>query len=199
LAALRAGLVAEPMRQDLRLMLLEVLANRGAEHDFVEEALVAKTLFGSDSVLWQLAGELAHSLKPVPALFDTSEPALDESADPKFGEASLPSTEPEAVIPDAEPVSAEPSVSADAIWQDEPAAPVGEVAPMAPADPEPAESARSASWAARRQTLEERREHPPEPTPSLEPYRDGLKALETLYAKWGADNGVTGKKLPTKR
>ena len=66
---LREGLTREPMRQDVRLRLLEILARNNEQHAFVEEALVAKTLFGVNSPLWQRTTELAHTLDPVPDLF----------------------------------------------------------------------------------------------------------------------------------
>jgi hypothetical protein len=210
LAALRAGLVSEPLRQDLRLSLLEVLANRGAENEFVEEALVARTLFGSDSVLWQLAGELAHSLQSVPPLFRVAATVPDPS---KEEPAVVPARSDAAAVPRAvnsTPVAparnvGQPGASAQALTVG--TVPGDEVvlqAESAPATPnEPllqieSDSKATPTWASRRLSLEERRNQPPQ-VPSLAPYRDGLKALETLYAKWEAENGVTGKRLPRKR
>ncbi|WP_145985845.1 FimV family protein [Aquitalea magnusonii] len=70
LEILREGLVREPMRQDLRYKLLEVLAMQSDKEGFVAEATTARGIFGKDSTLWMRVCELGHTLAPEHPLFD---------------------------------------------------------------------------------------------------------------------------------
>lgn len=70
LEILREGLVREPMRQDLRYKLLEVLAMQSDKEGFVAEATTARGIFGKDSTLWMRVCELGRTLVPDHPLFD---------------------------------------------------------------------------------------------------------------------------------
>ncbi|WP_159875635.1 FimV family protein [Aquitalea denitrificans] len=70
LEILREGLVREPMRQDLRYKLLEVLAIQSDKDGFVAEATTARGIFGKDSTLWMRVCELGRTLVPDHPLFD---------------------------------------------------------------------------------------------------------------------------------
>ncbi|WP_199731003.1 MULTISPECIES: FimV family protein [Aquitalea] len=70
LEILREGLVREPMRQDLRYKLLEVLAMQPDRDGFIAEATTARGIFGKDSTLWMRVCELGRTLAPEHPLFD---------------------------------------------------------------------------------------------------------------------------------
>ena len=70
LEILREGLVREPMRQDLRYKLLEVLAMQPDKDGFIAEATTARGIFGKDSTLWMRVCELGRTLAPEHPLFD---------------------------------------------------------------------------------------------------------------------------------
>ena len=70
LEILREGLVREPMRQDLRYKLLEVLSMQSDKEGFVAEATTARGIFGKDSTLWMRVCELGRTLVPDHPLFD---------------------------------------------------------------------------------------------------------------------------------
>ena len=68
---LREGLVREPLRQDLRYKLLEVLAMMPDKDGFIAEATTARGIFGKDSTLWMRVCELGRTLAPEHPLFET--------------------------------------------------------------------------------------------------------------------------------
>jgi|GEM_PF-6072471 len=75
---LREGLVREPMRQDLRYKLLEVLAMQPDKDGFIAEATVARGIFGKDSTLWMRACDLGRVLAPEHPLFVTADTGVHE-------------------------------------------------------------------------------------------------------------------------
>jgi pilus assembly protein FimV len=78
---LREGLVREPMRQDLRYKLLEVLAMMPDKDGFIAEATTARGIFGKDSTLWMRVCELGRNLAPEHPLFDTQPVAVASPID----------------------------------------------------------------------------------------------------------------------
>ncbi|MDF0607070.1 pilus assembly protein FimV [Neisseriaceae bacterium TC5R-5] len=69
LSILREALLADPMRQDLRYKLLEVLAAQQDKAAFIAEATATKQRFGPDSTLWQQVCELGRRLDQSNILF----------------------------------------------------------------------------------------------------------------------------------
>ncbi|WP_239689496.1 pilus assembly protein FimV [Aquitalea pelogenes] len=78
---LREGLVREPMRQDLRYKLLEVLAMMPDKDGFIAEATTARGIFGKDSTLWMRVCELGRTLAPEHPLFDMQPVAVASPID----------------------------------------------------------------------------------------------------------------------
>ena len=78
---LREGLVREPMRQDLRYKLLEVLAMMPDKDGFIAEATTARGIFGKDSTLWMRVCELGRTLAPEHPLFETTPVAMASPID----------------------------------------------------------------------------------------------------------------------
>ncbi|UTH73815.1 FimV family protein [Chromobacterium sp. IIBBL 290-4] len=72
---LREGLDKEPMRQDLRYKLLEVLASQPDKEEFLKEVAVTKGMFNKDSTMWMRVCELGRNEVPGHPLFDALEPA----------------------------------------------------------------------------------------------------------------------------
>ncbi|QEL55560.1 type IV pilus assembly protein FimV [Chromobacterium paludis] len=69
---LRDGLDKEPMRQDLRFKLLEVLAAKPDKDEFLQEAVTAKGMLSPDSTLWQRICELGKAAVPGHPLFEAA-------------------------------------------------------------------------------------------------------------------------------
>ncbi|MTD33779.1 type IV pilus assembly protein FimV [Paludibacterium denitrificans] len=69
LEVLREGLVREPLRQDLRYKLLEVLAAQPDLDVFIAEATSAKGILGHSGLLWQRVCELGQKVAPDHPLF----------------------------------------------------------------------------------------------------------------------------------
>ncbi|OHX19616.1 hypothetical protein [Chromobacterium sphagni] len=72
LLILREGMVKEPMRQDLRYKLLEVLAAQPNKEEFVKEASVTHGMFSKDSTFWMRVCELGRAAVPGNPLFETA-------------------------------------------------------------------------------------------------------------------------------
>lgn len=89
---LREGLNHEPMRQDLRYKLLEVLADQPDAAAFIAEAGIAQSVFGKDSTQWQRVSELGRRVAPGHPLFVEAEP-------PAAPLAKTPVAEPKAEMP----------------------------------------------------------------------------------------------------
>ncbi|MCS3806527.1 Tfp pilus assembly protein FimV [Chromobacterium alkanivorans] len=123
LEILREGLAHEPMRQDLRYKLLEVLSTQQDKQMFIAEATTAKGVFGKDSTLWMRVCEIGQTVAPGHPLFAQAKP---EPA------AEAPAQPPAAAEPAAAPAPAAAAAAAAA-------APVA--APPAPAAPAPAAAA----------------------------------------------------------
>ncbi|AXE32112.1 hypothetical protein DK842_20745 [Chromobacterium phragmitis] len=104
LLILRDGLEKEPLRQDLRHKLLEVLASQPDKKAFIEEATAAKGMFSKDSTMWLRICELGRAELPDHPLFAAAEPAPALPDTPKAAAEPSPSFEPA-------PRSAPPSVT----------------------------------------------------------------------------------------
>ncbi|MBX9346362.1 hypothetical protein K5M36_04600 [Chromobacterium vaccinii] len=114
LLILREGLAKEPLRQDLRYKLLEVLAAQPDKAVFIEEATAAQSMFSKDSTMWQRVSELGRAQLPDHPLF-----AREPGAEPQIAE-------PKAAAPEPRPAIVAPPPEAPA------AAPVAAKAPSAP-------------------------------------------------------------------
>ncbi|UGA37210.1 hypothetical protein JOS77_24380 [Chromobacterium haemolyticum] len=106
------GLAHEPMRQDLRYKLLEVLSTQPDKQMFIAEATTAKGVFGKDSTLWMRVCEIGQTVEPGHPLFaqTTLEPKAEAPAQ------SLAAAEPAPVAAPAlaTPVAASPAPAAAA-------------------------------------------------------------------------------------
>jgi pilus assembly protein FimV len=69
--ALKEALHAEPMRQDLRMKLLEVIAAQFKKEKFINQAEIALGMFGEDHPLWAQICEIGRQLAPDHDLFQT--------------------------------------------------------------------------------------------------------------------------------
>ena len=78
LEILREGLANEPMRQDLRYKLLEVLSTQQDKQLFIAEATTAKGVFGKDSTLWMRVCEIGQTVAPGHPLFAMAAPVVAE-------------------------------------------------------------------------------------------------------------------------
>ncbi|WP_199155649.1 FimV family protein [Chromobacterium sp. ASV23] len=112
-AVLRAGLDKEPMRQDLRFKLLEVLASKPDKDAFLQEAMSAKSMFNPDSTMWQRICELGRSTVPGHALFGVAaEPAAAAKPEPEMAPAAVPpapAAAPEPAAPPPQPAALAPA------------------------------------------------------------------------------------------
>ncbi|WP_293764584.1 hypothetical protein [uncultured Aquitalea sp.] len=115
LEILREGLTREPMRQDLRYKLLEVLAMQPDKESFIAEATTARGIFGKDSTLWMRVCDLGQMLAPEHPLFAVAAPKMEPAVDLQPVRIAVPATPPV-----AEPASA--VVEAPAAVKAEPAA-----------------------------------------------------------------------------
>ncbi|QOZ83823.1 pilus assembly protein FimV [Chromobacterium sp. Rain0013] len=108
LEILREGLAHEPMRQDLRYKLLEVLSTQPDKQMFIAEATTAKGVFGKDSTLWMRVCEIGQTVEPGHPLFaqTTLEPKAEAPAQ------SLAAAEP---APVAAPAPAPAPATATAV------------------------------------------------------------------------------------
>ncbi|MGC0154562.1 type IV pilus assembly protein FimV [Chromobacterium vaccinii] len=101
IAILREALEKEPMRQDLRYKLLEVLASQPDKEPFVREATVTKGLFDPNGTLWMRVCELGRDKVPGHPLFQ-AEAAPETTAMPGVGVLEpVPAARP--AMPEAEP------------------------------------------------------------------------------------------------
>ncbi|WP_434634882.1 type IV pilus assembly protein FimV [Chromobacterium sp. CV08] len=132
IAILREALEKEPMRQDLRYKLLEVLAAQQDKEPFVREATVTKGLFDPNGTLWMRVCELGRDKVPGHPLFQ-SEAAPETAAMPGVG-----ALEPEPV-PASRPAMSEAAAGPAA---ETPPAPTP--APVSAPPPAPAPAARPA-------------------------------------------------------
>ena len=114
LEILREGLAHEPMRQDLRYKLLEVLSTQQDKQMFIAEATTAKGVFGKDSTLWMRVCEIGQTVAPGHPLFAQAkpEPAAEAPAQPLAAAEPAPVAAP-APAP-ATPVAASPAPAAAA-------------------------------------------------------------------------------------
>lgn len=112
-AVLRAGLDKEPMRQDLRFKLLEVLASKPDKDAFLQEAMSAKSMFNPDSTMWQRICELGRNTVPGHVLFGVAaEPAAAAKPEPEMAPAPAPrapAAAPEPAAPPPQPAAPAPA------------------------------------------------------------------------------------------
>ncbi|MBV8679446.1 MAG: pilus assembly protein FimV [Aquitalea sp.] len=140
---LREGLTREPMRQDLRYKLLEVLAMQPDKDGFIAEATTARGIFGKDSTLWMRVCELGRTLAPEHPLFEGAavpagqardlEPVRVASQVAATSDAVSAVSQPEAMIDLAAELGAlpdKPEPPLDLDFLDKPA---GKPAPLPPA------------------------------------------------------------------
>ncbi|NHR06452.1 pilus assembly protein FimV [Chromobacterium haemolyticum] len=111
LEILREGLAHEPMRQDLRYKLLEVLSTQQDKQMFIAEATTAKGVFGKDSTLWMRVCEIGQTVEPGHPLFAQAkpEPAAEAPAQPLAAAAPAPVAAPAPAPAPAAPVAASPA------------------------------------------------------------------------------------------
>ncbi len=106
-AVLRAGLEKEPMRQDLRFKLLEVLASKPDKDAFLQEAMSAKDMFNPDSTMWQRICEMGRNTVPGHALFGmAAEPAAAVKPQAETAPAAVPRAPAAAPEPSTPPPQA---------------------------------------------------------------------------------------------
>ncbi|WP_141111037.1 type IV pilus assembly protein FimV [Chromobacterium haemolyticum] len=111
LEILREGLAHEPMRQDLRYKLLEVLSTQQDKQMFIAEATTAKGVFGKDSTLWMRVCEIGQTVEPGHPLFAQAkpEPAAEASAQPPATAELATVAAPAPAPAPATPVAASPA------------------------------------------------------------------------------------------
>ncbi|MCD4486753.1 hypothetical protein LQR31_19975 [Chromobacterium vaccinii] len=105
LLILREGLAKEPLRQDLRYKLLEVLAAQPDKEAFIEEAVATQGMFSQDSTMWQRVSELGRAQLPDHPLFAREAGAEPQIAAPK---AAAPEPRPAIAVPPPEAPAAAP-------------------------------------------------------------------------------------------
>lgn len=114
LEILREGLAHEPMRQDLRYKLLEVLSTQQDKQMFIAEATTAKGVFGKDSTLWMRVCEIGQTVAPGHPLFAQAKPEPAADAPPPAAAEPAPVAAPAAPVaaastPAPAPVAAAPA------------------------------------------------------------------------------------------
>ncbi|WP_233170448.1 FimV family protein [Aquitalea sp. ASV15] len=181
LEILREGLVREPMRQDLRYKLLEVLAMQPDKDGFIAEATTARGIFGKDSTLWMRVCELGRTLAPEHPLFDAKpvpaaspldlEPVRVNSAAAAAAPAAMAEALPQHVPPldlaaELGALEPEPEAPLAMDFLDKPSA---GPAPLPPAaEPNPALSGLDAFASLGEQELENAVKQAPEPMLSMD-------------------------------
>lgn len=86
---LRTALLADPARQDIRLALLDLLANRADVQAFNDEAVILHEQTRGDGENWSRAAKLGLRLDPANPLYQAALPAV-EAVEPSADSAAAP-------------------------------------------------------------------------------------------------------------